>query len=81
MVNVRRDCGELHYQYELSLHMAVVAARHLFGARWCQLAVAGMNCAIPSARFGLTACASKRLSCQRRTTEVSVNDFRMIAEH
>jgi hypothetical protein len=22
--------------------MAVVAARHLFGARWCQLAVAGM---------------------------------------
>jgi hypothetical protein len=30
----------------------------------CQLAVAGMNCAIPAAPFGLTACASKRLSCQ-----------------
>jgi hypothetical protein len=33
-------------------------------ARPCQLAVAGMNCAIPAAPFGLTACASKRLSCQ-----------------
>ena len=33
-------------------------------ARPCQLAVAGMNCAIPAAPFGLTACASNRLSCQ-----------------
>ena len=32
-------------------------------ARPCQLAVAGMNCAMPAAPFGLTACASKRLSC------------------
>ena len=33
-------------------------------ARPCQLAVRGMNCAIPAAPFGLTASASKRLSCQ-----------------
>jgi hypothetical protein len=32
--------------------------------RPCQLAVAGSNCAIPTAPFGLTALASKRLSCQ-----------------
>ena len=44
------------------------AAMHSIGsngsARPCQLAVAGMNWAIPAAPLGLTALASKRLSCQ-----------------
>src|SRR4029077_1814244 len=48
--------------HSLSLH---APSRSLNGsASPCQLAVAGMNCAIPAAPFGLTACASKRLSCQ-----------------